>query len=139
MATSPKPWPDSTVSASKGITGKFGYESHRKTCPERLTSCVPMGCLATPMEFLRPTTQAQSQPDPIPRCLCAEQPFLSAPDLERNFLLFKEYYNRDRAHRGLNGNAPDEKGGVMDRKIARLDDYRWKTHCRGLYQLPEAA
>ncbi len=66
-------------------------------------------------------------------------PFWSAPDLERNFLLFKEYYNRDRAHRGLNGNAPDEKGGVMDRKIARLDDYRWKTHCRGLYQLPEAA
>jgi len=23
--------------------------------------------------------------------------------------------------------------------IARLDDYRWKKHCRGLYQLPIAA
>ena len=58
MATSPKPWPDSTVSASKGITGKFGYESHRETCPERLASCVPMGCLATPMEFLRTTARS---------------------------------------------------------------------------------
>ena len=55
MANSPKPRPDSTVSAGKGITGKFSHESHRETCPERLASCVPMGCLATPMEFLRPT------------------------------------------------------------------------------------
>ncbi len=30
-------------------------------------------------------------------------------------------------------------GGRMDRTVARLNDYRWKEHCRGLYQLPEAA
>ena len=66
-------------------------------------------------------------------------PFWSCRDLERKLLLFEEYYNRDRVHRELNRTAPDEKGGVMDRKIARLDDYRWKTRCRGLYQLPEAA
>ena len=66
-------------------------------------------------------------------------PFWSCRDLERKLLLFEEYYNRDRVHRGLNRTAPDEKGGVMDRKIARLDGYHWKTRCRGLYQLPEAA
>jgi hypothetical protein len=60
-------------------------------------------------------------------------------DLETKLLLFKEYYNRDRVHRGLNGVPPDEKGGVTGRKIARLDDYRWEKHCRGLYQLPAAA
>ncbi len=34
---------------------------------------------------------------------------------------------------------PYEKSGSADRKIARLDDYRWEKCCRGLYQLPAAA
>ena len=34
---------------------------------------------------------------------------------------------------------PDAKGGIADRKIARLDDYRWEKQCRGLYELPVAA
>ncbi len=66
-------------------------------------------------------------------------PFWSALDLERKLRLFKEYYNRDRVHRGLDRTPPDEKGGITDRKIARLDDYRWENRCRGLYQLPAAA
>jgi len=66
-------------------------------------------------------------------------PFWSARDLERKLMLFKEYYNRDRAHRGLDRVPPDEKIGNADRKIARLDDYRWEKRCRGLYQLPVAA
>ena len=66
-------------------------------------------------------------------------PFWSARDLERKLLLFKKYYNRDRVHRGLDGAPPDEKGGNSNRKIARLDDYRWRKRCRGLYQLPVAA
>ena len=66
-------------------------------------------------------------------------PFWSAPDLERKLLLFKEYYNRDRVHRGLDGAPPDAQSGRTERKLARLNDYRWKEHCRGLYQLPEAA
>jgi transposase InsO family protein len=65
--------------------------------------------------------------------------FWSARDLEKKMLLFKEYYNRDRVHRGLDGTPPGEQGGIMDREIARLDDYRWQEHCRGLYQLPVAA
>jgi transposase InsO family protein len=66
-------------------------------------------------------------------------PFWSARDLERKLMLFKKYYNRDRVHRGLGGAPPDEKGGYSNRKIARLDDYRWENRCRGLYQLPVAA
>ena len=66
-------------------------------------------------------------------------PFWSARDLERKMMLFKDYYNRDRVHRGLDGVPPDEKGGNSNRKIARLDDYRWRKRCRGLYHLPVAA
>ena len=51
-------------------------------------------------------------------------PFWSALDLERKLSLFKDYYNHERAHRGLDGTPPDAKGGIADRKIARLDDYR---------------
>ncbi len=66
-------------------------------------------------------------------------PFWGALDLERKLLLFKDYYNHERAHRGLDGAPPDEKAGITDRKIAHLDNYRWEMCCRGLYQLPIAA
>ena len=66
-------------------------------------------------------------------------PFWSVRDLERKLMLFKDYYNRDRVHRGLDRAPPDEKFGNTDRKIARLDDYRRQKRCRGLYRLPVAA
>ena len=66
-------------------------------------------------------------------------PFWTARDLERKLLLYKEYYNRDRVQRGLDGTPPNEQGGSVHRKVARLDDYRWEKRCRGLYQLPAAA
>ena len=66
-------------------------------------------------------------------------PFWSALGLERKLRLFREYYNRDRVHRALDRAPPDEKGDVTDRKIVRLDDYRWEKRCRSLYQLPAAA
>jgi transposase InsO family protein len=66
-------------------------------------------------------------------------PFWTTRDLERKLLLFKNYYNHERAHRGRDGAPPYEKSGSTGRKIARLDDYRWEKCCRGLYQLPAAA
>ena len=48
------------MSAREGVTGKVGQTSHRETDPGRLASCVPMGCLATPMRILRPTTINQA-------------------------------------------------------------------------------
>jgi putative transposase len=66
-------------------------------------------------------------------------PFWSARDLEIKLMLFKEYYNKDRVHGALDRAPPYEKIANTDRKIARLDDYRWRKRCRGLYQLPVAA
>ena len=40
---------------------------------------------------------------------------------------------------GPGGAPPDEKSGNTNRKIARLNEYRWQECCRGLYQLPAAA
>ena len=66
-------------------------------------------------------------------------PFWGALDLERKLRSFKEYYIRDRVHRGLDGAVPDPKRTSGNRNIARLNDFRWKSCCRGLYQLPIAA
>jgi putative transposase len=66
-------------------------------------------------------------------------PFWSARDLERKLMSFQDYYNMDRVHRGLYGYPPDKTSSILDRNIARLDDYRWEKRCRGLYQLPIAA
>jgi transposase InsO family protein len=66
-------------------------------------------------------------------------PFWSARDLERKLVSFQDYYNKDRTHRGLHGAPPDEQSEITDRKIARLDDYRWEKRCRGVYRLPVAA
>ena len=66
-------------------------------------------------------------------------PFWSSRDLERKLLLYLEYYNRDRVHRGLNRATPNELHGISDRKIASLDDYRWEKRCHDLYRLPAAA
>ena len=66
-------------------------------------------------------------------------PFWIARDLERKLLLYKEYYNRDRVHRGRGGLIPDPKQANTDQNIACLNNYRWNSCCRGLYQLPAAA
>ncbi len=66
-------------------------------------------------------------------------PELVSAIVELKLLLYKEYYNRDRVHRGLDGAPPNAQSGKTDRKVARINDYRWKEHCHGLYQLPEAA
>jgi len=66
-------------------------------------------------------------------------PFWSAVDLERKLLLFKGYYNQDRVHRGLGGSVPDLRPVNKHQNIARLDNYLWKSCCRGLYHLPIAA
>ena len=68
-----------------------------------------------------------------------QMPFWSAQDLERKLDSFQEYYNRYRVHQGLKGQVPDPRAGSEDQPAACLDDYRWKSHCRGLFQLPVAA
>ena len=62
--------------------------------------------------------------------------FWTAADLEEKLRAFQDYFNRHRAHSGLEGRLP-EPG---EEKVAlNFASYRWKQHCRGLYQTPTAA
>lgn len=66
--------------------------------------------------------------------------FWNATDLERKLLEFQTYYNRVRVHASLGGETPaDAAGEVTATNRAKLDDFRWQSHCRGLVQLPIAA
>ncbi len=66
-------------------------------------------------------------------------PVWSTRDLEGELLLFNEFYNLDRVQRGPGGSIPDSRAANTDQNIARLHNYRWKSYCRGLYQLPAAS
>jgi putative transposase len=67
--------------------------------------------------------------------------FFSKLDLQRKLDRFQDYYNEDRVHSFLNMKTPQvmamENAG--EKIIASIDDYRWKSHCNGLYELPVAA
>ena len=65
--------------------------------------------------------------------------FRNSVDLESKLSEFRDYYNLERVHSGIDGATPFEIGGGSRTKPADLNSFRWQTHCRGLYQLPEAA
>ena len=65
--------------------------------------------------------------------------FWTANDLERKLGLFKNYYNAARVHQGLYGDTPGEKAGDPTPQAANLENYRWQSHCHGLFELPIAA
>jgi len=68
---------------------------------------------------------------------CLDQTlFWTATDLELKLSAFKDYYNRYRVHSTLTGQTPVE---TMKSKGADFKMYRWRNHCRGLYQTPIAA
>lgn len=66
-------------------------------------------------------------------------PFWTARDLERKLAAFKEYYNREWTHASLGGVTPTAKAENSARRPLDLVQYRWRSHCRGLFQLPAAA
>ena len=65
--------------------------------------------------------------------------FWNAVDLERKLADFQAYYNEHRTHSSLRGDVPSGFTGHPLGLRANLADFCWKTHCRGLYQLPVAA
>ncbi len=65
--------------------------------------------------------------------------FWNASDLERKLEVFRHYYNAHRVHTSLDGDTPSETSGEAIIRRADLNQFRWKSHCRGLYQLPVAA
>jgi len=65
--------------------------------------------------------------------------FWNAVDLQRKLDAFQHYYNHIRFHASLEGDTPAQVSGESKTRQANLERYRWKTHCRGLVQLPIAA
>ncbi len=65
--------------------------------------------------------------------------FWNASDLETKLNAFKDYYNEHRVHASLNGRAPEQVSTGALPAPARLEQFSWKPHCRGLFQTPMAA
>lgn len=65
--------------------------------------------------------------------------FWNASDLERKLEDFRQYYNSYRVHTALEGNSPSEVSDKANIHHTYLSNFRWKSHCRGLYQLPVVA
>ncbi len=65
--------------------------------------------------------------------------FWNARDLDRKLEEFREYYNDYRVHTSLDGDTPMEFSGEAVINRTDLHQFRWHTHCRGLFQLPISA
>jgi len=62
--------------------------------------------------------------------------FWTATDLENKLRDYQTYYNHYRTHSGRDGATPVMSGGNT---LVDIKQYRWKKHCRGLFELPVAA
>ena len=65
--------------------------------------------------------------------------FWNAEDLERKLAYFAQYYNQNRTHQSLSGKTPEIISSNIEYENARLDQYSWNSHCKGLFQTPIAA
>lgn len=62
--------------------------------------------------------------------------FWTETDLENKLRDYRSYFNESRTHSARDGVTPMESEG---NKVVDLNDYRWKKHCRGLFELPATA
>ena len=67
--------------------------------------------------------------------------FWNAEDLARKLDQYKNYHNQTRAHSSLDKKTPNQKAANDDipNRVVSLKDFRWKSHCRGLFNLPVVA
>ncbi len=65
--------------------------------------------------------------------------FWSQSDLEPKLEAYETYYNQHRCHTGLAGVTPAQRSEAPAPPLARLDSYRWRQHCNGLFQTLAAA
>jgi putative transposase len=72
----------------------------------------------------------------IRRELLDQTLFWTEIDLENKLRDYKNYYNQHRCHSSREGVTPFNSGST---KAANINNYRWKKHCRGLFELPVAA
>ncbi len=67
--------------------------------------------------------------------------FWNAEDLARKLGRYQIYYNETRAHSSLSKKTPNQKAANDDilNEVVPLKNIRWKSCCRGLFNLPVAA
>lgn len=71
---------------------------------------------------------------------CLDQLFFwNKNDLEKKLSAYRLYYNEHRCHSSLSGDTPKEKCKNTNGDVIAMSDFKWKSHCRGLFQLPIAA
>jgi len=65
--------------------------------------------------------------------------FCNSVDLENKLSAFRNDYNHERVHSGIDGATTFEIDGGSRVQPADLNRFRWQTACLGLYALPAAA
>ena len=65
--------------------------------------------------------------------------FWTDSDLQSKLDKFQQYFNEHRAHMGLDGQIPSQISNNKKSKPIDINHFRWKLHCKGLFQLPIAA
>ena len=67
--------------------------------------------------------------------------FFNKHDLQTRLDLLQAYCNEERAHSSLEMRTPEKMAAetIIVKTVVSLSQYRWKSHYRGLYQLPVAA
>ena len=65
--------------------------------------------------------------------------FWNASDLQHKLDDFKQYYNAQRHHMGISYHTPANKADNIKKPVVDIKRFRWKQHCRGLFDLPVAA
>jgi putative transposase len=62
--------------------------------------------------------------------------FWTVTDLENKLRDYRRDYNKHRCHSSRAGATPVDSG---EKNIVDINRYRWKKHCRDLFELPTAA
>jgi len=70
--------------------------------------------------------------------------FFNALDLQSKLNAFQSYYNETRVHSSLALKTPlamaeRHQNEEVIKKVISLGNYKWKSHCKGLFNLPIAA
>ena len=65
--------------------------------------------------------------------------FWTASDLQHKLDQFQHYFNEHRTHMGLQGGIPKQIAENKKSNVINIRNFHWKSHCRGLFQLPIAA
>jgi len=62
--------------------------------------------------------------------------FWNERDLLRKLNQFKDYYNNSRGHLSLDAKTPVQKANDQSTMPRPIENYFWKSHCNGLFQIP---